>query len=378
MQTKKEKMEEIICNSKINSKFVRQAKGITLIALVITIIIILILSTVTITTVVGDDGIIKQAQMTQQTAENSLQSETGRMNTILSEYTNIMGFDGTVAGPDEPGTDPDLPGGTNTTDPGGNTIDPGGDDDKPVSGDSVVNKLKEGDWVYYVDKNNTYRRCRVLYGPENENYESFGLQIITMTTAEVKSIGKSVSATTNNIDTMLQAISQYNTVIDTFNTTASTYYNDTYAQYVRCVGSIPNLPSYDAAGLRINAHVTHYNGKLKDIDNNYLTDYNQMLELQLNDIDTVYWLASRYANEEYQKNYDSEKSTYISDNYIRTIDANGELSNARLFRFYTNLSYYSHKSYIKSYGIRLVIRLKPEVKVVGGQGNETDPYQLGV
>ena len=228
MQTKKEKMEETICNSKINSRFVRKAKGITLIALVITIIIILILSTVTITTVVGDDGIIKQAQMTQQTAENSLQSETGRMNTILSEYTNIMGFDGTVAGPDEPGTDPDLPGGTNTTDPGGDeggggTTDPGGDDDKPVSGDSVVNVLKQGDWVYYVDKNNTYRKCRVLYGPENENYESYGVQIITMTTLEMVTIG-GYNVTDNR--------NSYNSAIDTLTTRVETFQNDQYVEKI--------------------------------------------------------------------------------------------------------------------------------------------------
>ena len=39
----------------------KQAKGITLIALVITIIVLLILAGVTIATLTGDNGILKQA-----------------------------------------------------------------------------------------------------------------------------------------------------------------------------------------------------------------------------------------------------------------------------------------------------------------------------
>lgn len=99
--------------------------GITLITLVITMIIILILSTVTITTVVGDDGLIAQAKLTQQTAANSVDGEAGRMNKILQEYTNMMQYDGSIAGPDDPGTEP------------GDPDDPDEDPDAPYVDDAL-------------------------------------------------------------------------------------------------------------------------------------------------------------------------------------------------------------------------------------------------
>jgi len=50
-------------------------KGITLIALVITIIVLLILAGVTINMVLGDDGIIKQAQQAKAANENAMLEE---------------------------------------------------------------------------------------------------------------------------------------------------------------------------------------------------------------------------------------------------------------------------------------------------------------
>lgn len=44
----------------------KEAKGITLIALVITIIVLLILAGVTIATLTGDNGILKQADKAKQ------------------------------------------------------------------------------------------------------------------------------------------------------------------------------------------------------------------------------------------------------------------------------------------------------------------------
>ena len=51
---------------KNNKKIKEQNKGITLIALVITIAVLLILAGVTMTMVLGQDGIITQAQNTAQ------------------------------------------------------------------------------------------------------------------------------------------------------------------------------------------------------------------------------------------------------------------------------------------------------------------------
>ena len=52
-----------------------EEKGITLVALVITIIIIIILSTITLNMAFGDNGLIKQVQKAKDMTANSIASE---------------------------------------------------------------------------------------------------------------------------------------------------------------------------------------------------------------------------------------------------------------------------------------------------------------
>ena len=90
------------------TKKVKNQKGITLVALVVTIIVIIILSTVTISAVFGDDGMLKKAQEIKDTTQNSIAEDEGELNTLLTEYANLMGG-GNETGegnPDEPDTTP--------------------------------------------------------------------------------------------------------------------------------------------------------------------------------------------------------------------------------------------------------------------------------
>lgn len=95
---------------KLEKKFQRasQARGITLVALVITIIVIIILSTVTISAVFGDDGMLKKAEEIKDTTQNSIAEDEGELNTLLAEYANLMGGENETGGgnPDEPDTTP--------------------------------------------------------------------------------------------------------------------------------------------------------------------------------------------------------------------------------------------------------------------------------
>lgn len=75
-------------------------KGITLVVLVITIVILIILATISINAVVGENGLIQSAKNSKDSAENAVDRETGKMNTLLTEYANIMSED---AGVTEPG-----------------------------------------------------------------------------------------------------------------------------------------------------------------------------------------------------------------------------------------------------------------------------------
>ena len=93
---------------KINSN----EKGITLIALVITMIILLILSTITIYTVWGEDGLIEQAQRTQNSAIDSLSEDAGSVNATMQEYVNTMSQEAELPEvPFTPGPTPEPEGG---------------------------------------------------------------------------------------------------------------------------------------------------------------------------------------------------------------------------------------------------------------------------
>ena len=82
-----------MCNKGIvrkSTKCLKQEKGITLVALVITIIIIIILATVTINMAFGDNGLIKQAQLAKDLTVNSTVAEQEGMNKVMDEYANLL------------------------------------------------------------------------------------------------------------------------------------------------------------------------------------------------------------------------------------------------------------------------------------------------
>ena len=68
-------------------------RGITLVALVITIIIIIILATVTINMAFGDNGLIKQAELARDMAANSTKHETESMANLTAYMNEMMNED---------------------------------------------------------------------------------------------------------------------------------------------------------------------------------------------------------------------------------------------------------------------------------------------
>ena len=71
-------------------KLIRE-KGITLVALVITIVILIILATVTINAVFGENGLIRKAQQAKEIQEQATKNEEEGMNTLLGEFAEAMG-----------------------------------------------------------------------------------------------------------------------------------------------------------------------------------------------------------------------------------------------------------------------------------------------
>ena len=111
--------------------------------------------------------------------------------------------------------------------------------------------------------------------------------------------------------------------------------------------------------------MSSYNGKLKDTDTNYETDYNQMGTLGIRDIGKFYWLASRKA----------QSSLSISAFGVRLVVTSGSLSNSNLCNVVNSSPEYSTGD---GYGLRPIFTLKSTVKVTGGNGTESSPYTLGI
>lgn len=298
-------------------------RGITLVALVITIVVLIILSTVTISTVLGDNGLINQAKKNKNNVLESVGEEEEDINKVTEEYANMMKTNSEV-------TPPTVP--------------------QPIE-----DVLKEGDYVNYKDAKGKTRKCVVLYGPENTNYSSYGIQIIAMESVEDVTLGSSDFNTSRTA---------YNNAISTLNKKAREYNNPTYSTDARCVGSVPDNPDYDGAGMYVNdiTWFQPYSGTLKDSDNNYISDINQINSLKL-ELAPDSWLASR------EVRWDNGYAYF----FIRYIIGNGP-SNVEVCQVDNMGKTHSNEA---THGIVPVYKLKYSIKVVSGEGSKDSPYELG-
>ena len=99
-KNKKERKEQIGKNNEA---------GITIITLTITILIIIILASITINAVLGDNGLLSQAQDAKDLAERTTIETGDKMNKVLQEYMNVMAEDeGGITEPEEDTTPPTV------------------------------------------------------------------------------------------------------------------------------------------------------------------------------------------------------------------------------------------------------------------------------
>ena len=231
------------------------------------------------------------------------------------------------------------------------------------AGTPIESKLKEGDYLYYEDGTGITRKCVVLY----DSNSPYGVEIITMNTVEDIELGngtRNEEDVKNNTTYFNVAMNSYNNAISILNNATSKYLNTTYADKVRCVGSNPTNPS-EEAGMYTTLFDSQHDGKFKDEDTNYETDWNQMFALNIYNIGQYYWLASREVDS-------NESWTYF---YIRDVYDGG-------FQLYdvTNHIHVNGNDYSASWtrGLRPVFHLKSGIKVINGSGTELDPYILGI
>ena len=165
----------------------------------------------------------------------------------------------------------------------------------------------------------------------------------------------------------------YNNAIVTLNTEAEKFRkkDDGIAEVARCVGSVPNNPNYDGAGMytRRDSWFSSYNNTFKNTNNNYTADWNQMQSIVINgqgihNIGKYYWIASRLVRAS------SSASTF----HVRFVSSSGSLSDGYLCRVFSSGSVRGYSS--SAFGLRPVFRLKSGIKVTGGDGSEGNPYTL--
>ena len=315
----------------MNTKL-KNNKGITLIALVITIIVLLILAGVSIAMLTGENGILMQAQNAKAETEKASVIEQARLD-IIEKQTEGKGttiykedikeildkyFEGV---PDDFTLETEL-----KTKPeyGDNQIKVSEiyneelKEKPPTAGEvlkvdpSGENAEDKSPYVkYYNGKNEEGLLCRVLY-----NDAEHGLQIITADNGVVPDVELGENDTkvtadeftydgtaTGVDDNFKKAAASYNDVVNNLNERAEEYKDDKgIATDARSLGSIATLKDgkfqkEDTAGMWSGTYdyLTTYkwNGKFKEGDTNYTEDVNQLKTLGLNVTSGNTWLASR-------------------------------------------------------------------------------------
>lgn len=178
----------------------------------------------------------------------------------------------------------------------------------------TADELVVGDKVYYDTGNTSIGdegiiECIVLYDKayDRENGTNYGVQIIS-TDVIKNSSGNAVKVKIggNGFNVCRQA---YNNILNTLYTEAQKYLNQTYASTARCVGSDPADPAWDTetnqAGYYTKeiaeqkgeyySYMDNYYGTLKNMDEKYITDYEQLDVVEGAKIASdYYWLATRY------------------------------------------------------------------------------------
>ena len=89
---------------KHKKRFLGKERGITLIALVITIIVLLILAGVSIAMLTGENGILTQAQRAANETENAAQNEAAILDEYNEYLNNVTGGGSTGGGDTGEGT----------------------------------------------------------------------------------------------------------------------------------------------------------------------------------------------------------------------------------------------------------------------------------
>lgn len=342
-------------------------KGITLIALVITIIVLLILAGISIAMLTGENGILTQAQKAKEETEKASVIEQAKtdileiqiegniiltktqLKDVLSKYFEPM--------PEEVSIDDIL---TTKEDYGGKyeiAVSEIYDGELAKTAGEVLKVNPDGSTPEekspYVKYNGL--DCRVLYSDEIH-----GIQIVAENNVEDVTLGE-----TGNFE---KSREDYNNAIDILNNKAKEY-KGTKAIDARCLGGIAELKDGKFQG---DTGGTYYveGYEFKTTANYTHADLGQMQKLELNTTSDS-WLASRSLSSIGGNNISGKGFCvrYLGSNYKDWDD-----TVCAVYSEVYSESDSKQRGYSCTHGLRPVFLISPDTAITSGDGSEEDPY----
>ena len=385
-------------------------RGITLIALVITIIVLLILAAVSIATLTGQNGILTRADDAKRENEIASVKEQAQLdiaNWIAEKLEN--GEDSTLNTPEkvqeileaanQNNENKYYKGFTETgiTTPSGYEVPYEELYTTGSSGEGTTSKTVEDlvveDKVYYDTGNISIGNqgiieCTVLYDKayNESNGTNYGIQIISSDIIK-NSEGTAVTVplgyndnTVDGSDNFEKAKNSYNNALKRLYEEAQKYLNETYAISARCVGSDPADPDWDTTTNEAGYYTKEiaeeqeeyrnymetggwYNNVFKNEDKKYNTDWTQMGTITgIKLASDFYWVASRSVG----------SGSYGSYFYVRHVNTSGNLNYSGVCNVNSDGGAYGGSN---SWGFRPIFTLNSGIKITEGDGVDI-PYTL--
>ena len=375
----------------MKTKIKNDMKGITLIALVITIIVLLILAGVSIATLTGQNGILTQSQNAKEQTENSNNWEQVKLAVTAGKLENITkGTDlntaiqnelrktesaATVTGETEEKEITYFGKVYNVNVKTGATSDGEDEFQKPDYNEAMLS-LKQKDYVLYDTGVEGVGKilCQVLYEASSE----YGLQIIPVDCikkndeyVQVEIFDSKTTGLMPGDSTIITSSEEeeykdkYNTVIEELNSKAMEYANTNYIVDARCIGSNPKAKNSENKNMKLGKR--QESTELKDEDDNYTIDYENLSNLNMLNTAEAYWMASRY-NEQGQVYFSSDGIHFK----LRIVEAESE----EIYGY--NNNDLDDAISVNSFGFRPAFLLKGNLQIISGDGQQETPYELGV
>ena len=389
--------------------------GITIIALAVTIIVLIILAGVSLSLILGDNGLMVQAQNAKEANAIGTYQEKIELaradvqanhmgiatldNWITRIYEKEIVPEGNIIKKDEQNAIVITEEGYQFLITGDKETEYIGNTDTNVK----IEDLKPGDYVQYkvpakqftitatdtgytedqnFDTSNVTDLWQILYNREGE------LEITSSKSVANLKLNRSWTESNFNHSVALSSSQRaYNNAITVLNAMCQNYMNEEYATSARVIGSNPSNPvdgitTYVTTVKGNNNKVT--NPGVKIGDNYYQEDYNAMqLATSQNstgilNINENYFLGSRAINYErgvsdYLPGIGTEDEGYC----IRYISQTGELSVSQILGNSTGAgTNFFNWHLIADMGVRPVIKLQKDLSVLTGSGTLEDPYIL--